>query len=71
MLGLQPSGAGSIPASGSKMSKKEKCLRSRIERLESIVTRIFRLMNDRDNWENFKIHQLEWGIYAKEFGIDI
>ena len=51
--------------------KQIKCLRSRIERLEAIITRIFRLMNDRDNWENFKIHQLEWGIYAKEFGIDI
>lgn len=52
--------------------KKEiKCLRSRVERLEAIITRMFRLMNDRDNWENFKIHQLEWGIYAKEFGIQI
>ena len=50
---------------------KNKHLKQRVKRLEDIVTRIFRLMNDRDNWENFKIHQLEWGMYAKKFGIDI
>jgi len=54
-----------------KDKKQIKCLRERIERLEGIVTRIFRLMNDRDNWENFKIHQMEWEIWAAEFGIKI
>lgn len=49
--------------------KQIKCLRQRTERLEAIVRRIFILMNDRDNWENFKIHQMEWGMYAEEFGI--
>ena len=46
-------------------------LKKRIKRLEDIIIRIFRLMNDRYNWENFKIHQVEWIIWAKEFGIDI
>ena len=56
-----------------KMNQKKeiKCLRERVERLEGIATRIFRLMNDRDNWENFKIHQMEWEIWAAEFGIKI
>lgn len=48
-----------------------KKLEKRIKRLEDIITRIFRLMNDRDNWENFKIHQVEWTIWAREFGIGI
>jgi len=54
-----------------KNKKETKCLRSRVERLEAIVTRIFRLMNDRDNWENFTFHILEWELYADEFGISI
>lgn len=54
-----------------KDKKEIKCLRQRIERLEVIAARIFILMNDRDNWENFKIHQMEWGMYAEEFGIKI
>lgn len=54
-----------------KDKKQIKCLRARIERLEAIITRVFRLMNDRDNWENFKIHKAEWGIWAAEFGIKL
>jgi len=52
-----------------KDKKQIKCLRERVERLERIVTRIFRLMCDRDNWENYKINISEWRIYAAEFGI--
>ena len=52
-----------------KLKKENECLRSRIERLEAIATRIFRLMSDRDNWENFKIHTLEWNVWAENFGI--
>jgi hypothetical protein len=54
-----------------RLKKENRQLRARIERLEAIATRIFRLMCDRDNWENFTIHATEWKIWGDEFGVEM
>ena len=54
-----------------EMKKKRiKELELKIEKLEVIITRIFRLNLDRDNYENDEVRMMEWSIWANNFSLD-